>query len=208
MKNYDFRVRIKELRECSGYKSQKAFADVFGVAQSTVAGWESGAREPDFTTLKKLAEHFSVSADYLIGNTTEEPIVWIGENRQKKIFDIFQKAIIEKGETAGGAIVRGHAKTDFWGRLSRGTLKTAPINDIISVSRYLGVESEIRDVFSSEDIDDTPDRVKNAKLEIANQLTAKMNMLNKEGQKKVAEYIDVLVDSGRYSPCKLKDEAM
>ena len=36
-----FRTKIRTLREAAGYKSQQSFADAFGVAQSTVGGWES-----------------------------------------------------------------------------------------------------------------------------------------------------------------------
>ncbi|MFR6179071.1 MAG: helix-turn-helix transcriptional regulator [Flavonifractor plautii] len=51
-----FKVRIRELRESAGYKSQQSFADAFGVAQSTVGGWEAGKREPNFQTLMRLAD--------------------------------------------------------------------------------------------------------------------------------------------------------
>ena len=61
-----FRVRMKELREKTG-DSQYAFAEKFGVAQSTVGGWESGVREPNFMTAQKLADYFGVSVDYLLG---------------------------------------------------------------------------------------------------------------------------------------------
>lgn len=62
-----FAIRLKELREKKGYKSQAAFAKAFGTVQSTVGGWESGAREPNYETTKKLARFFNVSVDYLLG---------------------------------------------------------------------------------------------------------------------------------------------
>lgn len=62
-----FRFRIRVLREKAGYRSQQSFANDFGVAQTTVAGWESGKREPKFDTLIKLANFFDVSVDYLLG---------------------------------------------------------------------------------------------------------------------------------------------
>lgn len=65
-----FRIRLKELRENSGY-SQQSFADAFGVAQSTVGGWEAGKREPNFETTIKIASFFRVSVDYLLGNNNE-----------------------------------------------------------------------------------------------------------------------------------------
>lgn len=61
-----FAERFKLLREQAGL-TQTAFARAFGVAQSTVAGWESGSREPNIATVRRLAEYFGVTADYLLG---------------------------------------------------------------------------------------------------------------------------------------------
>ena len=63
-----FQTRLKELREAAGFKSQQAFADVFGVAQSTVGGWEAGKREPNYETTIRLAKFFGVSVDSLIND--------------------------------------------------------------------------------------------------------------------------------------------
>lgn len=63
-----FQTRVRELREAAGYKSQQAFADTFGVAQSTVGGWESGKREPNYETTIRLSNFFNVPIDYLLGN--------------------------------------------------------------------------------------------------------------------------------------------
>lgn len=62
-----FQTRLRELREAAGYKSQQAFADAFGVAQSTVGGWEAGKREPNYETTMRLARFFGVSIDNLLG---------------------------------------------------------------------------------------------------------------------------------------------
>lgn len=61
-----FQTKLRELRELSGYKSQQAFADAFGVAQSTVGGWESGKREPNYETTIRLAEFFNVPIGRLL----------------------------------------------------------------------------------------------------------------------------------------------
>lgn len=68
-----FRLRIRELREANGYKSQQSFADAFGIAQSTVGGWEAGKREPNFDTALRIASFFGVTTDYLLGCETEQP---------------------------------------------------------------------------------------------------------------------------------------
>lgn len=61
-----FAKRLKELREQAGY-SQYSFAAAMSIAQSTVGGWESGKREPNFDMTKKIADFFGVSVDYLLG---------------------------------------------------------------------------------------------------------------------------------------------
>lgn len=62
-----FGIRLRELRENEGYQSQQALADALGVAQSTVANWERGRREPNYATTVRLAQLLGVSTDYLLG---------------------------------------------------------------------------------------------------------------------------------------------
>lgn len=59
---------IKSLRVEKGL-SQKQLAEVLNVAQNTVSNWENGTREPDLPTIRKLAEYFNVSTDFLLGKT-------------------------------------------------------------------------------------------------------------------------------------------
>lgn len=63
-----FPERLKELRKANGL-TQTQFAATFNVASGTVAMWETDKRKPDIDTLKKLADFFSVSVDYLIGHS-------------------------------------------------------------------------------------------------------------------------------------------
>lgn len=62
--------RIRRLR-LEAEKTQKDFGALFGVANSTVSLWESGANEPDADTLARIASHFRVSVDWLVGRTDE-----------------------------------------------------------------------------------------------------------------------------------------
>lgn len=73
-----FRFRIRALRESAGYKSQQSFADAFGIAQSTVGGWEAGKREPNYETTIRLADFFDVSVDYLLGRTDQKSMSTAG----------------------------------------------------------------------------------------------------------------------------------
>jgi repressor LexA len=62
--------RIAELRELSE-KTQDELAREIGITRSALSLYELDKREPDFSTLQKIAEHFRVSADYLLGATDD-----------------------------------------------------------------------------------------------------------------------------------------
>lgn len=57
---------ISQLRK-KAHISQKELGKIVGVAQNTICNWEKGNREPDNETLKRLADLFGVSVDYLLG---------------------------------------------------------------------------------------------------------------------------------------------
>lgn len=58
--------KLRELRKEKGI-SMKAFGKDLGFAESTVSLYETGKREPDFETLKKFAEYYDVTTDYILG---------------------------------------------------------------------------------------------------------------------------------------------
>ena len=64
----DFAARLRELRTTAQLR-QKDLADALGVAQTTIANYEQGARFPDEKNLRRIADHFNVSLDYLMGRT-------------------------------------------------------------------------------------------------------------------------------------------
>lgn len=61
-----FNENLKEARERRGM-TQKEVADIIGVAKSTYSLYESGNREPNDQTIKKIADTLNVSADDLLG---------------------------------------------------------------------------------------------------------------------------------------------
>ena len=70
--------KIKELRISKGLK-QSDLANLLHVAQTTISNWENDRTEPDFDSLRQMAELFDVSADYLLGQSDvkkkEKPVV-------------------------------------------------------------------------------------------------------------------------------------
>ena len=59
---------MRQLREAN-MMSQQKLADQFGLAQSQIHAYENDAYEPDINTLKRFADFFETSVDYIIGNT-------------------------------------------------------------------------------------------------------------------------------------------
>lgn len=61
-----FSKNLKELR-IEKRLSQQELAQILNVTQSTVAKWESGDREPNFSILIELSNYFNISTDILLG---------------------------------------------------------------------------------------------------------------------------------------------
>lgn len=66
----NFNENLKKARLESGL-SQKELSENIGVAKSTYSLYESGKREPNVNTIKKIASALNVSADILLGTEPE-----------------------------------------------------------------------------------------------------------------------------------------
>lgn len=71
--------KIKELRKAAKY-SQEELAKRLNVHQTAVSQWEQGRTTPDLDTVKKLANIFNVSTDYLLDNNGETDAAPITDN--------------------------------------------------------------------------------------------------------------------------------
>lgn len=60
-----FAERLKTLRKKYNY-TQSELADIIGINRATVAGYETGRKQPNFETLIKIADAFNVSTDFLL----------------------------------------------------------------------------------------------------------------------------------------------
>lgn len=70
----EFKNVFKALREATGL-TQSQMAEQLGISRSTIGMYETGAREPDFETLEKIADFFNVDIDYLIGRTNKTTLL-------------------------------------------------------------------------------------------------------------------------------------
>ncbi len=62
-----FGRKLKSLRERKGL-AQGTVAGKLNLTQATYSRYESGVHQPDYDMLKKMANFFNVSIDYLLGN--------------------------------------------------------------------------------------------------------------------------------------------
>lgn len=62
---------MRELRKNKNV-SQEEIGDFFGVAKQTISNWENNITEPTMETIKKMAEYFKVTTDYLLGFNQED----------------------------------------------------------------------------------------------------------------------------------------
>ena len=69
---------IKRLRKKHNENQQK-LADAIGVSRSTVSMWETAGSQPDNDMLNKLADHFHVTVDYILGRDEQKKEPATGE---------------------------------------------------------------------------------------------------------------------------------
>ena len=70
----NFNENLKLAREKKNM-TQKEVADGIGVAKSTYSLYESGNREPNVQTIKKISDGLNVSADELLGLNSENTTI-------------------------------------------------------------------------------------------------------------------------------------
>lgn len=97
-------TQLKTLRNQSG-ETQAELANFLGITRAAYTNIENGKREPDYDTIKKLANHFSVTIDYLLGNEKTPTINIDGgskvdSSKGKAASDIISQLSPEKQEEA------------------------------------------------------------------------------------------------------------
>lgn len=62
---------LAELRRRKGVSQRKAAADLL-ISQALLSHYENGAREPGLPFLCRACDYYGVTADYLLGRSTDE----------------------------------------------------------------------------------------------------------------------------------------
>lgn len=66
-----FGDRLKELRKEKKLK-QEDIAEICDVASQTISNWENNITQPPFDIVKRLAQYFGVTIDYLLNFTQDD----------------------------------------------------------------------------------------------------------------------------------------
>lgn len=93
-------LKVQELRENAGL-SQHELADKVGVAHSTIARIENGARKISTPQAKAIAEYFNVTVDYLLGDDMREVTSATPNNKLKELREAKGLSLRELGSKVG-----------------------------------------------------------------------------------------------------------
>lgn len=99
-----FNERLRYLIECKEIKI-KDLAPQISLSASTLSNYAQGTREPDYETLKRIADYFGVTTDYLLGHNvpdtgSEQELLTLYRNfspRQKE-FILQQARLLRQSE--------------------------------------------------------------------------------------------------------------
>lgn len=101
--NHDIAHRLKHLRLLKGYTQSQLAADT-GIPRASIATWESGSRTPQLRTIKKLAEYYGVSYEYMAGfydeDSLEIDLSQLNETGQKLLLGYYSELISSEKYTA------------------------------------------------------------------------------------------------------------
>lgn len=103
-------TRIKELRKSVGW-TQRELATRMNVSQQTIGSWEVGRAEPNTEALKKLAELFGVTVDYLINGDTQKKRYFELSEKEKNDIAIQAERLIEGIENGDNTNYYGEPAT-------------------------------------------------------------------------------------------------
>ena len=83
---YDIYERLRDINGLTDYKVAKDL----GFSRTTFVSWRAGKYTPKLDKLKKIADYFGVSVDYLMTGVDEETLQMVAiEQKRDKIADLF-----------------------------------------------------------------------------------------------------------------------
>lgn len=83
--------RLLKLRK-DNKKTQQQVADYLKITRPAYTAYERGTRHPDYETLEKIADFFSVTTDYLLGRTDKADSYHYENKQQDSLTEIHELA--------------------------------------------------------------------------------------------------------------------
>jgi transcriptional regulator with XRE-family HTH domain len=94
--------------------SQKKMAEILGTSPSVLSDWKSDKRtlNPSYKQIKKIATHFNVTTDYLLGQTDEKaaPRGEQSEAKWQQLVKQFDDETLETARVFAGLSVEDRAR--------------------------------------------------------------------------------------------------
>lgn len=115
---------MKRLRQLRTNKklTQKDVAEFLGVDRTTYVKYETGASEPNFETLQRLATFFGVSTDYLLGTETQKTPALTAKD-ERDIARELEKTLNRLDDADGALMFDGEPLDDETRELLRASLE-------------------------------------------------------------------------------------
>ncbi len=85
-----FACNLVELRAISN-ETQEYVANCVGISRQAYSNYERGIRDPDTDTLKRLAEHFQVSVDFILGYSIDRKPATEGDGQLDEARELFSR---------------------------------------------------------------------------------------------------------------------
>ena len=129
---------MKRLRQLRTNKklTQKNVAEFLGVDRTTYVKYETGASEPNFETLQRLATFFGVSTDYLLGTETQKTPALTAKD-ERDIARELEKTLNRLDDADGALMFDGEPLDDETRELLRASLENQiRMAKIISKQKY------------------------------------------------------------------------
>jgi transcriptional regulator with XRE-family HTH domain len=92
--------RLRELRK-SKKLTAKQLGEKFNLAESTISGYETGARKPDIELVRSFAKFFGVTTDYLLGVSNTPDLTEKDEKDIAKRMDKIKEDLKKAKDTDG-----------------------------------------------------------------------------------------------------------
>lgn len=103
--------RLRELRKAKKL-TQAELGKIINVTKVSISGYESGDRTPDTDNLRRLADYFGVTSDYLLGRSDNPELTAKDEKDIAKRMEKIKRDLIEGNAEGEGLSYRGEPMSE------------------------------------------------------------------------------------------------